>query len=238
MNTNSPSSVASHSHKPTAVEAEVEVFVNLLLHDFQAPLRALDSFVQLLGQNYSAQMDDRGRNYLQRVRRASEYMRTHVNDLERLFRPLSEGLSREEFDLSQMARLLFDELQKQEPQRLVKLHIGQALRCNADPHLVRLALENLLSNAWKFTRNEPHPKIEFGAVPNARQTYFVRDNGAGFDAADSSELFAPFHRLHRREEFPGKGLGLTLVQRIVRKHGGEITATGKSGFGATFTFSL
>jgi signal transduction histidine kinase len=164
-------------------------------------------------------------------------MRYLIEDLLRLSQVTSAELSRTDFDLGQMVRSIVDELRRQEPEREVDIVVEDAVRCSADPKLLRIALQNLLGNAWKFTRKTPDARIEFG-VDDKPRTYFIRDNGAGFDEAEAADMFAPFRRLHSESDFPGTGVGLSIVQRIIRKHGGTIVASGKVGAGANFTFTL
>jgi signal transduction histidine kinase len=163
-------------------------------------------------------------------------MRSLIEDLLRLSQVNAVQLERRDFDLSQMVQSIFDELQRHDPERRIETVIEPAVMCNADPALLRIALQNLLGNAWKFTGKAAAPRIAFGAVPG--QGYFIEDNGAGFDAEAAAEMFAPFRRLHHESEFPGTGIGLSIVQRIIRKHGGAIRAEGVVGKGARFDFSL
>jgi len=217
---------------------ELEAFSHSVSHDLRAPLRALDGFARVLVQEYGERLDDRARGYLRRIEDATARMRGIIDDLMRLSHVTGTELRVREFDLSAMVRSIIDEFRSREPGRNVSVTIDPHLICNGDPQLTRVALENLLSNAWKFTQNVEHARIEFGRHEGAVPVYFVRDNGAGFDESRAEHLFTPFRRLHTAEEFPGTGIGLSIVQRVVRRHGGRIWAQGTVGKGATFSFSF
>ena len=162
-----------------------------------------------------------------------------IDDLLDLSRMTRGEMSRERVDLSALARKIVDELRRVQPERQVEAAIEQGLVANGDARLLRVVLENLLGNAWKFTRDQPHPRIEFGSLEYERElTYFVRDNGVGFEMAYSDKLFGAFQRLHRMSEFEGTGIGLATVQRIINRHGGRVWAKSEVGKGATFFFTL
>ena len=238
MNQNLERCVAERTRQLTEANSELDAFSHSVSHDLRAPLRSLDGFARLLGDEYGHLLDTRGRDYVQRIAGATEQMRNLIEDLLRLSQVTSATLARVEFDLSTMVRSILEELQRQEPERVVETRVSGNVACSADPKLLRIALQNLLANAWKFTRKTPHAVIEFGTVTEPPGTYFIRDNGAGFNNEETAEMFAPFRRLHSEADFPGTGVGLSIVQRIIRKHGGTIAAQGEVGRGATFSFSL
>ena len=238
MKANLERSVAERRRELMEAGNEMDAFSYSVSHDLQAPLRSLGGFARLLSEEYGALLDSRGRDYLQRITGATEHMRALIEDLMRLSQVASVQLSRLEVDLSQMVRSIVDELQQHEPDRVVQIRIGDKVTGHADPSLLRIALHNLLANAWKFTRRKDNAYIEFGAVPGSQSAYFIRDNGADFDPEVATDMFAPFRRFHSEADFPGTGVGLSIVQRVIARHGGEITATGAVGEGAMFTFSL
>ncbi len=218
---------------------ELEAFSYSVSHDLRAPLRSIDGFSQALLEDYSSNLDDRGRNYLQRVRAASQRMATLIEDLLSLARVTRLEMERVQVDLSAMVTEVCSVLAKAHPERTVEVSIAAGLRTRADPRLLRIVLENLLGNAWKYTSYQDQPQIEFGrAEHSGKECFFVRDNGAGFDMAYVGKLFSPFQRLHTTTEFSGTGIGLATVLRIVRRHGGWIQAEGAVGQGAAFYFTL
>lgn len=222
-----------------ALNKELEAFSYSVSHDLRAPLRGVDGFSQALLEDYAGKLDTKGQNYLQRVRAAAQHMAQLIDDLLQLSRVTRSELSRARIDLSAMARAVATELQKSQPERQAEFVIAEGLVADGDQRLLRLALENLLGNAWKFTSKRPRATIEFGVVErNGKPTYFVRDNGAGFDMAYAGNLFGPFQRLHTSDEFPGTGIGLATAQRLVHRHGGSIWAEAKVDQGATFYFTL
>lgn len=218
---------------------ELEAFSYSVSHDLGAPLRAIDGFSRILLAEQGDALDAEGRDYLGRVRRAAQHMAALIDDLLKLSRVTRAGLSREEVDLSGRAREIAEALRKQDPERNVRFDIAPGIKAWADPRLLRIALENLLDNAWKFTSRRAEARIEFGVrAEDTRTVYFVRDNGAGFDMAYVDKLFGAFQRLHDAGEFPGTGVGLATVQRIVHKHGGRVWAEGAVDRGATVYFTL
>ncbi|HEX2573744.1 MAG TPA: PAS domain S-box protein [Polyangia bacterium] len=226
-----------------AVNRELEAFSYSVSHDLRAPLRAIDGFSQVLVEDYAGQLGDEGRDYLERVRAASQRMSQLIDDLLRLSRVTRSELHRLPIDLTALARDALQELASREPGRQVETVVAEGLQAEADPHLVRVLIDNLLGNAWKFTRHTTAPRIEVGTLaPLTREpqplVFYVRDNGAGFDMTYAEKLFKPFQRLHRANEFEGTGIGLAIVQRIVQRHGGRAWAEGAEGQGATFYFSL
>lgn len=223
-----------------AVNRELEAFSYSVSHDLRAPLRSIDGFSQALLEDYQAQLDTTGQDYLRRIRSASQRMGQLIDDLLTLSRVTRSDIHLEPVDLSQLASDICSTLQQDQPARQVEFVIQTGLQAQGDSHLLQVALENLLNNAWKFTSKHPQARIEFGMIPQANgiPTYFVRDDGAGFDMAYSSKLFGPFQRLHGIHEFPGNGIGLATVQRVVHRHGGRVWAEAGVEQGATFYFTL
>ena len=239
MNANLERCVQERTRELIEANRELEAFSHSVSHDLRAPLRALDGFTTILADQYSDRLDERGRGYVQRVVDAVERMRNLIEDLLRLSHVTGTELNRRELDFSQLVRNILDDLRAQEPERQVAVTIAEGVRCHADHRLLRIALENILGNAWKFTRNTAQASIEFG-VEHQKDgtTYLIRDNGAGFNPDYGDRLFVPFRRLHSAAEFPGTGIGLSIVQRIIRRHGGRISARGAVGQGASFHFTL
>src|SRR6266446_729196 len=192
-----------------AANKELEAFSYSVSHDLRAPLRGIDGFSLALLEDYADKLDDNGRDYLHRVRAATQRMGVLIDDLLSLSRVTRTELRRENSDLAAIARSIAEELQKTQPQRRVEFRIEQSLEAHVDPHLTKIALENLLGNAWKFTSRNEFSCIDFGRIRGDRDvTYFVRDNGAGFDPANADRLFSAFQRLHDKKDFPGTGVGL------------------------------
>jgi signal transduction histidine kinase len=217
---------------------EMETFSYTVSHDLRAPLRRIDSFGRALAETQAERLDDEGRRYLARIRSCSQDMAQLIDAVLYLSRVARADLRRQEVDLSALAHAIIERLRESDD-RSVDVRIRPALVAEGDGQLLRIALENLLDNAWKFTRHQPEPRIELGVtyLPG-EPAYFVRDNGAGFDMSYAERLFTPFQRLHLSSEFPGTGIGLATVQRIVYRHGGRIWAEGSVGQGATFLFTL
>ena len=223
---------------------ELSAFSYSVSHDLRAPLRSIDGFSQVLLEDYAEQLDEAGQRYLHRIRAASQRMGQLIDALLNLSRLSRGDLSLGQVNLSSIAQAVAAELSQTEPDRQADFIIAPDLTARADVRLVQAVLENLLGNAWKFTSKCLRARIEFGALPkvttdpNDEQVYFVRDNGAGFDMAYVDKLFGAFQRLHSAEEFPGNGIGLATVQRIIYRHGGRVWAEGALGQGATFYFTL
>jgi PAS domain S-box-containing protein len=221
---------------------ELEAFSYSVSHDLRAPLRSVDGFSQALLEDYADRLDPQGRDYLQRARLASQRMARLIDDLLKLSRVSRSEMRRGPVDLAALARAVVAELRAAEPERQVEFVCPPQLMANADESLLRVALENLLGNAWKFTGRHPAAKVEFGVALAKREdgqvVYYVRDDGAGFDMAHAAKLFGPFQRMHSSAEFRGSGIGLATVQRIVRRHGGEVWAKAAVEQGATFYFTL
>ncbi len=223
-----------------AVNHELEAFSYSVSHDLRAPLRSIDGFSQALLEDYGSQLDPTGQDFLGRIRTATQRMGNLIDDLLRLSRLTRSDMKLESIDLSQIAGQVAIELQKSQPARRIELVIAPQISVYGDAHLLQVVMENLLNNAWKFTVKQPQPRIEVGTIQSAQgvTTYFVRDNGAGFDLAYVDKLFSPFQRLHGMQDFPGNGIGLATVQRIVHRHGGSVWAEGAIDRGATFYFTL
>lgn len=218
---------------------ELEAFSFSVSHDLRAPLRGIDGFSKMLLEQYSAQIDPAGQDYLTRVRNAAVRMGRLIDDMLNLSRIGRREIRREPVNLSELAKSVIDDLRQRDPERQVALDIAPDLRVAGDKGLLRIVLENLLGNAWKFTGKTADARIEVGAMSQgAERVYFVRDDGAGFDMAYADKLFTPFQRLHSEEEFSGTGIGLAIVQRIITRHGGRAWAEGKVGEGATIYFTL
>jgi light-regulated signal transduction histidine kinase (bacteriophytochrome) len=223
-----------------AVNKELEAFCYSVSHDLRAPLRSIDGFSQALLEDYFDIIDTTGQDYLRRIRGATHRMGQLIDDLLNLSRVTRSDINLELVDLSLLASNICTELQHSQPERQVEFVIQSGLLAQGDTHLLRVVLVNLLNNAWKFTSKHAQAKIEFGAIQseNGIPIYFVRDDGAGFDMAYTNKLFGPFQRLHGMNEFPGNGIGLATVQRIVHRHGGRVWAEGAVEQGATFYFTL
>ena len=219
-----------------AANQELEAFAYSLAHDLRAPLRAIDGFGAALSRRYGDALEDSGRSMLARMRAASKRMGELIDAMLLLSELTRRELSPSTVDLSALSREIADELRSRDPSRHVAFVIEDRLQTVGDPRLVSVLMENLLENAWKFTSLCEHPRIE--VVRDGTDVFAVRDNGAGFDMAFAELLFTPFSRLHRDDEFPGTGIGLTTVQRIVRRHGGAVWGEGHPGAGASFSFRL
>ncbi len=220
---------------------ELEAFTYSVSHDLRAPLRSIDGFSQILLEDYSDKLDKEGEEHLGRVRAASQRMGRLIDDLLGLSRVTRGTLRRETVDLSALAADIAEDLEGSQPERRVEFVIAKGLFAEGDSGLLRVALENLLGNAWKFTGDEPEATIEFGygAHRGSRTAaYYVRDSGAGFDMAYADKLFGVFQRLHSEKDFEGTGVGLATVWRVIGRHGGRVWAEGEVGKGATFYFTL
>ncbi len=218
---------------------EHEAFSYSVSHDLRSPLRSIEGFAQILLEDHAQGLDEEARGYLRRVRAASRRMALLIDDLLDLSRVTRSALTMQMVDLSALAREIAAEIEKSQPDRSVRFVIADGLAVRGDPRLLRVLLENLLGNAFKFTQREREATIEFGAVTrDGGVAYYVRDNGVGFDEAYATKLFGAFQRLHGSEDFEGTGIGLATVQRIVQRHGGKAWAEGAVGKGATFFFTL
>ncbi|MEW5881608.1 MAG: ATP-binding protein [Pseudomonadota bacterium] len=218
---------------------ELDSFAHSVSHDLRAPLRVVEGFANIVLEDYGERLDDLGREHLKRIVTAGQRMNSMIDTLLALSRTTSREIERERVDLSRLARELADELRAQDAGRDVRFVVADGQVADGDRTLLRLVLQNLLGNAYKFTAKVAAARVEFGARDDGGQTvYYVRDNGAGFDMRFADKLFGLFQRFHSANEFPGTGVGLATVQRIVRKHGGRIWAESKPGEGATFFFTL
>ena len=222
-----------------AVNDELEAFSYSVAHDLRAPLRSIDGFSQALLEDYPDKLDEQGKNYLNRVRAASQKMGQLIDDLLNLSRLTREDMNYEAVNLTMLAQTIAEELKETQPERQVEFVIHEGLVVNGDARLLAVLLENLLGNAWKFTSKHPSARIEFAITQHGdKPVYFVRDDGIGFDMTYVDKLFSAFQRLHAPSEFPGTGIGLATARRIVNRHGGSIWAEGAVEQGATFYFSL
>jgi light-regulated signal transduction histidine kinase (bacteriophytochrome) len=218
---------------------ELESFSYSVSHDLRAPLRAVDGFSHALLEDCADGLDDTAKDYLNRIRAATQRMGSLIDDLLNLSRLSRTAMHTQTFDISALARAIVSELRTAQPERRIEARIADGLETSADPGLVRVALENLLSNAWKFTSKQACAHIEFGqAEVNGALAFFVRDDGVGFNPAYADRLFGAFQRLHDMSEFAGTGIGLATVQRIVHRHGGRVWAESAIDCGATFYFTL
>ncbi|HET9626859.1 MAG TPA: ATP-binding protein [Kofleriaceae bacterium] len=228
------SRVAERTAQLEVANRELEAFSYAVSHDLRAPLRTINAFSHILSEDHGEAIGD-GRRHLDRICAASSRMGALIDDLLQLSTTARSELKHGAFDLAQVAREIVDELRQADPARDVEIVIPEHLAARGDARLIRVVLENLLRNAWKFSSKRARARIEVGAF---EATFFVRDNGAGFDAARASKLFAPFQRLHSEAEFEGTGIGLATAQRVVARHGGRIWAESAPDHGATFFFTL
>ena len=222
-----------------ALNKELESFSYAVSHDLRSPLRSIHGFSEALTQSAAAKLSSEETGWLQKISDAASRMDRLTEDLLRLSRITRSELKRERVDLALLAREVVHELRQADPRRDAVFAISDVLEVNADPALMRVALGNLLENAWKYTGHCSQPLISFGKESrDGHLVFYVRDNGAGFEMAYASKLFAPFQRLHSAREFPGSGIGLACVARIIHKHGGRIWADAKTGEGAAFYFTI
>ncbi len=221
------------------VNKELEAFSYSVSHDLRAPLRSIDGFSSALMEDYADKLDEQANSHLRRIRAAAQRMAQLIDDLLKLAFVTRSEMRTEAVDLSALANVILAECQTGEPLRQVECVVQDRIMGQGDPHLLRLVLENLLGNAWKFTGKKQQAKIEFAvADQDGQAVYFVRDNGVGFDMTYAEKLFGAFQRLHAAADFPGVGVGLATVQRIIRRHGGRVSAQAAEGQGATFSFTL
>jgi signal transduction histidine kinase len=218
---------------------ELEAFSYSVAHDLRAPLRAINGFSRTVLEDYGDKLDAEGRDYLQRIGAAAERLGLLIDALLALSRVSRVELQRERVDMTRVADAVMKQLRATQPDRVVEFVAQEGVTADGDPTLLRALFDNLLGNAWKFTGARTGGRIAFGTTKqNGSMAYYIKDNGAGFDMAYSDKLFAPFQRLHQARDFAGTGIGLATVQRIVRRHGGEIWAEAAVGAGATFYFTL
>ena len=236
----SPTRVLDDTRQFEAMARELEAFACSLSHDLRAPLRSIEGFSRLLLEPpYTQQLDATGRDYLQRIHRASLRLAQMMEELLQLVRLARGGVKAERVDLSAMAQEILDRLRAAAPARRAETAVEPGIEVTGDATLLRLALEHLLGNAWKFTARKEQASICFGRVTDAGVTALcVRDNGAGFDPKYADKLFRAFQRLHSEREFEGSGIGLAKVQRVIHAHGGRVWARAQRESGATFYFTL
>jgi len=231
--------IAQRTKQLQTANKELENFAYSLAHDLRTPLRGIDGFSQVLLEDYSPVLDEQGRNYLGRVRAASQRMAHLIDDILHLLYITRSEMSNVKVQLSILAQEIADTMRHMEPQREVEFCIEPGLTVKGDPDLLREVLEHLFSNSWKFTKKQTNAVIEFGSMQKDGQTvYYVRDNGVGFDMSYVKKIFTAFQRLHLPTEYDGTGIGLATVQRIINRHGGEVWAEGEIDKGATFYFTL
>ena len=233
------SHLEQQSNELAAINKELETFSYSVSHDLRAPLRGILGFIQIVLRDYSGRLDETGRSHLRRIRETVGRMDAMIVALLGLSRITQQEIVSSAVDLSELARRIGIETAASEPKRNVVVTVQPGVLASGDPTLLRVVLENLIGNAWKFTGKREQARIEFGVtVDGGERAYFVRDNGAGFEMAHSERMFDAFQRLHGQEEFPGMGIGLPTVRRIINRHGGRIWAAGEVNHGATFYFTL
>lgn len=231
--------VAERTWKLEAANKELEAFSYSVSHDLRTPLRTIDGFSLILSEKYHEQLDAQGQDYLKRVRRASQRMGHLIDDLLRLSQVSRGLLKREPVDLSRIVEKVADELRQINPERNVQITVQQGIEVHADPGFMYIVMDNLLDNAYKYTGKKVAAEIEFGVRDsNGERTFYVRDNGVGFNMEYADKLFGAFQRLHEVDAFEGNGIGLATVQRIILRHRGKVWAEAKEGQGATFYFTL
>jgi signal transduction histidine kinase len=239
LNTGLEQRVAARTAELEAVNKELEAFVYSAAHDLRAPLRAIDGFSQMVVEDATERLDDADREHLQRVRAAAERMGALIDHLIELSRTARVDLVSERVDLSAVAAEVLTDLRRLAPERRVEAVVQPGLVVEADATLIEVILVNLLGNAWKFTSQRETAHIDVGATDgDGERAFFVRDDGAGFDLDNAEHLFGAFQRFHTPEEFPGDGIGLATVKRLVTRHGGRVWAEAEVGEGATFFFTL
>lgn len=239
LNSDLEERIQARTAELVAANADLEAFNYSVSHDLRAPLAAISGFSSVVLKKSEGKLDDVSRSQLKRVLANAERMSRLIDDLLNLASASRQPMQTREFDLSELALNVVDGLRHAQADRQVEVSVTPGLQVNADPGLVRILLENLIGNAWKFTLQTAQPRIDIGAEPYEGATcYFVRDNGAGFDMAEAGKLFTPFQRMHRLDEFEGSGIGLSIVQRIVDRHRGRIWAESTPGEGTTLRFTL
>lgn len=223
----------------TVEPGDSEAFSYTVSHDLRAPIRVVEGFTRIVKEDYGRLLDRVGNDHLDRVLGAAARMNQMIDAMLALARLSSQPLAQQPVNLSQLAGYVVDDLRRHAPERQAEVTIEPGLQATGDPTLLRLVLENLLGNAWKYSARTPRARIDFGAETiEGRRVFVVRDNGAGFDMRSADRLFGLFQRLHSQGDFPGTGLGLASTRRIVRRHGGDIWAQSQAGHGATFYFTL
>jgi PAS domain S-box-containing protein len=221
-----------------AANRELDAFAYSTSHDLRGPLNRISGFSKALLEDYTDQLDYQGKDYLQRISNSSQHLGELVDDLLKLSRVSQQQINREPVEISVLVNIYLKELQAREPDRQVEAAITPGLVVEGDTALLRIALENLLNNAWKFSAGKNPARIEFGSkVQEGKEVFYIRDNGTGFDMKHAEKLFTAFQRLHDAKTYPGTGIGLSIVSRIIKRHGGEIWARGEEGMGACFYFT-
>ena len=239
LNTELEKRVLERTTELAASNKELHAFCYSVSHDLRSPLRGIDGWSQALSDDYADKLDKRGQEYLDRVRSESQRMGRLIDDMLKLARTAQVAMKMTPLDLSAMANTIFSRLREREPGRRVEIVVEPDLVANGDSVLLNAAMTNLIENAWKFTGKTASPRIEFGRIEqNGECIFFIRDNGAGFDMNYAQKLFAPFQRMHKMADFPGTGVGLATVQRIIHRHGGRIWVEAHVGRGAAFNFTL
>jgi light-regulated signal transduction histidine kinase (bacteriophytochrome) len=231
--------VALRTASLEASNKELEAFSYSMAHDLRTPLRSMLGFSHIFLEEYGPLIDPQGQDYLNRIQKSTLTMSKLIDDLLNLSHITRTELTLGSVDLGKTSRQVSQELQSSQPARSVEFILPEQLVVKADSRLIRIALENLLGNAWKFTSKSAYARIEFGSLlQDEKKVLFVRDNGVGFDMAYKSKLFSAFQRLHPANEFEGSGIGLSIVHRIIHRHGGQVWAEGEIGRGATFYFTI
>lgn len=222
-----------------ATNRELDAFSYSVSHDLRGPLNRIGGFSQALLEDYSDLLDQQGQDYLRRISNSSRHMAELIDDLLKLSKVSRIKINHEPVKISVLVNVCLKELQAIEPQRKLEAVITPGLVVEGDTALLQIALENLTDNAWKYTRHKEKARIEFGLTEqDGRKAYYICDNGAGFDMKYAGKLFTPFQRLHSEQDFAGTGIGLSIVSRIIGRHGGEVWAEGEVGKGACFYFTL
>ncbi len=238
LNIDLENKVQERTAQLSAANQELEAFAYSVSHDLRAPLRAIEGFSQALMEDHAAALEPSALEYLKRVSSEAQRMARLIDDILKLSRLSRMEIHTQPVNLSAMVLEILKHMQQVEPDRRIEIIIAENADTSADPNLIRQALENLLSNAWKFTSNQDSARIEFGVHPDQDNTFFIKDNGTGFDMKYAEKLFTPFQRLHSITEFPGTGIGLSFVKNIIAKHGGRVWCESARNQGATFFFSL
>jgi PAS domain S-box-containing protein len=218
---------------------ELEAFSYSVSHDLRTPLRSIEGFSQVILEEYTDRLDEQGRDYFRRICMATEKMNQLIDDILKLSRLSRREMNNEPVDLTSLVRMSLERLQGEEPGRKIATVIQEGMAAQGDRKLLEIMWDNLIGNAWKYTARTENPTIECGSLlKDTKTVFFIRDNGAGFDMKYSGTLFKPFHRFHSEHEFSGSGIGLTIVSRVVARHGGSIWAESEPGKGSTFYFTL
>jgi PAS domain S-box-containing protein len=239
LNTELEQRVRERTAQLETTNKELEAFSYSVSHDLRAPLRGIDGWSQALLEDYYEQLDEQGRQYIDRVRSETQRMGHLIDDMLKLSRLTRAEMTMQQVDLSALAQSITEQLIQGDPQRQVDFIIQPGVTAEGDPHLLEAALSNLMGNAFKFTGKCPQAQVEFGQSDmEGNPVFFVRDNGAGFDMAYAQKLFGAFQRMHKTSEFPGTGVGLAIVQRVIHRHGGRIWAEAEVGKGTVFYFTL